>query len=1842
MTDGSGRSATRGPRRGLVWQDWYAASVLLRAWSEPRAGIRAVEVEAKGAQPIDDVVVHFDDKVRYYQLKHSVDPDARFTGSQLLSPAGGESPLLRNLYDGWRKVRGKWPEKHAEVHLLTNVPAAVTRRTALATPDELVSELLEPLRDSTRSLSGRGQELLEQTRTLLGCTPADGQEFLKTLYIEFEVSGIDALKAECVGFLERALRSKVQADIDAKAWASTVTDLATLEDTGVLTWDDIDREVRRTLHCPRIPEHRLVLPSHHVERQVFADGVVAAATSLGSGYLRVLGEPGCGKTTLATWIADRHEDIVLARYHCFDPTAKFQTEIERARRAGASHYSKTLLDVLAERFPDVVPATMLAEDAVTDAASRLYDLLGELASGRTRLVIVDGIDHVVRTRSTEPLFAALPQPAPPNVVFVLFGQPNWPYPEWLDRTAVDVAVPPFNFDETLAHVSSRMGWAPDDPLVRGMAAALHDRSAGNPLSLFYNLTTLAALGSEPADVAEALGTARLFGKDPHAEYDRLLDDVGRAIPVPNDSRSLRRELLACIGVAGAAITASRLVRAFGRDPMSDRQAQDILEGLQPVLVEAGAGQFRLFHDDFRRYAEGRTGDADRVRAHERFGRALEKDWTGSELAAYAEHLWLGRADAELAEFPAKHELADLMARAPPWVVADAFRLALAAALRAGLDMSTFENCLGAIRAAEIADTLGLLGESEESSGERLTEWTFRQPPVVATAELHVRADALNAAAAGYSGAPEVAAALVRRFELPGSRLGDEDVLNDHSWHEYATSLTRWLLATGDAAGVARLIVAESTAWQALRAVGLMISGPVAPDVAEHWTLCAAGKSPYADWTLDGAAISQILAGRESSAKAIVDAMAAVGVTSAAARRSVAAIASLLEGANRFTPPTGTVGIRLPEHSGSDPENWRDYFFAGMAAAALGEVSDMTLSGCPAAELERVVQSHRRAVDLVWRTGVASGLAIRNPGLLPATWLRRLMDSFSGKARGRADFSEFFAIQRAATVYVPLLGLSTRNDPELREALLGPIREYVLNSIDETAGYADPFRETLWMLDQDAWRASAVAAFGVEAFPGAGGHGRASWHRYWQHRAAERGVDVPSSFADRAAVSALCSERKTNPASWAVELLERLPRDSGLPARIETLVDLLIQMSGEDEGGRPAYRQIRRVLAVAFVHDPALFEREFIRALGQHGVAEPFGDVAFDVAQRVLESDRPLSAADLLALWHWVVACPGTLDGDSDLEHFGRLVQDRSLNLGLLNLVERVAEFLGALPPSAKDKSPAEDLEAAEPEPQVTDMTGTWFSSWYSRRRYEALKAYVARGGARAWEDVGNRLATRIAETEDIGTYEIDCIADGIVELRPLDKSAAFKAACEHLWMKVRFQDAPDPRPPSEGGEHDASVAAVLVRLIARGLEVADCETATRAHRALGALARDATTASAVERTMMLRLDSDDSSLVISALAILRQAHDLASATLAKCRSLREHPDAWCRWLASSICDENVVWSPTRMALTPPGLLILKTENAAEELGSVYVAGTRGIQAVYARKLAELSPATAEEVAHSIDAEFQLMPPGRDLPTGWKYRRGRVLVQDPMSDAARRYVARFVSTLPDPVVPAALGATALFDPWLAVAPDFVAPPHGWSELCRVEHDAGALEREQVVRTLVLIQSLPDWLTEAQLAELALESVWPVFPKDYAWVAEPWPGAVAPELPRAPVCPLAFWNRTFMRLERAQFDLVPRWDLPIFGDLHFGVDDRPHWRSDNAGRVVVAARGERVRRRSSGGEHAAVGWWTGWYASPAWLQLAVPSGFTLYRVWRRERQVRASYTAVESHDGEVTYGAEKVTL
>ena len=549
-------------------------------------------------------------------------------------------------------------------------------------------------------------------------------------------------------------------------------------------------------------------------------------------------------------------------------------------------------------------------------------------------------------------------------------------------------MPPFSRDETRSYLCERMGWDGSDEVVRTVADLLHQRSSGNPLSLFYNIAIAESLGREPEEVGEALGAARLFGDTPHAEYDQLLDDIGEAAR-ERGHRSLHRDVMSFLAVASTDITEKRFRVAFRDDQLSSRDAREQLELLRPIVVEQETGHYWLFHDDFRRFAEERLAAEDAKVAHRRHCAALHEDWSGSELAAFAEHLFLGEEWSRLAQLPSTRALEDWFCSAPADSVLVLHRLAIAAAFCQLEEISIIRNALATARAVEATEHPA--DDVSTASGEDLTRWTFRVPP--RDRALSTRAAAFDVATRGCREDLALATEIVDRFKFPEDQVVDEDNPAWHEVEEYSRALVGWFLNSGNLAEARRFLSDSALSPYGAHALSAVFLAEKDPAVVQVWTQALAGINEEADAAICEAACRHLGDGRDRVALSVATAMFNHGACGADAERDAAALVALIEGEQCVLPHHVDAGVRWDDRGSLDPLNWRGFFFCGFAAATVGPVRDVRTVEFPQRFdkfRDRAQEWEFRVASYIWRVGFGLGLANRDPKLLTERDVRDLV------------------------------------------------------------------------------------------------------------------------------------------------------------------------------------------------------------------------------------------------------------------------------------------------------------------------------------------------------------------------------------------------------------------------------------------------------------------------------------------------------------------------------------------------------------------------------------------------------------------------------------------------------------------------------------------------------------------------------------------------------------------------------------------------------------------------------------------------------------------------------------
>ena len=729
-----------------------------------------------------------------------------------------------------------------------------------------------------------------------------------------------------------------------------------------------------------------------------------------------------------------------------------------------------------------------------------------------------------------------------------------------------------------------------------------------------------------------------------------------------------------------------------------------------------------------------------------------------------------------------------------------------------------------------------------------------------------------------------------------------------------------------------------------------------------------------------------------------------------------------------------------------------------------------------------------------------------------------------------------------------------------------------------------------------------------------------WFDYWMSRCEERSVDVPSAFRGLAGVGRLGIPRKTYPTGPAVRLLAGVPVAKRERA-IRRMIDVLLRAGLEDEGDRCARSELPTVLALALEHSPALFLELFDLAVGRHGLGEPFGDLPAEVINRLLSRHSILlSEADLVTAWYWICSCPGSFGRDCDGP--AKITKILSQKRGESDpLVVEINKWLIALSPPKAESTSADEEDSTSSGKHVVpssrpidDVTPHWFSSWIAEDDHRTLREYLAGQGGGGWKKVCGLLASKISESEG-ARFDYFVMASGITTLGlPIDPDRAFAVALEHVEEKVRFQSVGesggDASTPCAIGS--AGLAPVITTLMARGLDISDCETISRTIRSIVALGRTPYQTPDVEAELAARVDDGDVRSVLFALLILRERASLSLSAQDRINKLRSHPDAWCRWIASTTLGKSVSWEPVREVTSATGFIAADPLPDKVELGASYFSGDANIREILLGRLDALVTLPKEELRRWLEAERLSLAPRKSRDSGWHRPRGHLLSDSRMSEAAGRLACRLGSEAPAEAIHALMSAVAVVDPWVATCSVLEPAVEGWVEFCRaadeVTPDGRRLQWSALALVPVPLLSLG---SDERLARAVFHRFTPSVPVEFAWVSEAWRAMQAPLFEADGPIPLAFHNRPFTHLGRDRFLFVPQWSLPPFRNLTYCARPTPQWQSQDGLPVVVASYSE----QNVGGleiDHPAVSWSTGWYAEPSWLRQFSRRGWRIVRV------------------------------
>ncbi|MFN0252810.1 MAG: ATP-binding protein [Kofleriaceae bacterium] len=585
---------------------------------DPASGIDYVTLQSTRLQGLDDVEVRYaDGRLRCIQVKHTRVEDSLTFGDLV------DGGLLRELASAWKESVEQGERCIPE--LVTNrsvgrrgyTPAeGGVLRPALSKFWPYLKGQLEGCADIGRMAmptdwTPAWESLLEQLEEL---QPEQQLDFLHTLEIRWDAPGLietaerlrlrltqlfrctEAQAEELLGALDHSLRS----------WTTTTRRHARITQESVYAALGLPTEAPGTNHLIAPPEP--FFPSRFEFTKQVADRIRGDS-------LRVLflsGSPGCGKTSIVSFLATRREPIVDARFHAYRPITPDTQHLPPDADLDVSpaglwgnllsqlrHYLRNRLAT----YSVPVRNRFLAPDQLRAEVLRIAHEIGG-HRGTPFVIAVDGIDHAAR--SSEPaaraLLQSLPEPEqiPANVRLLVAGQPPeaWrEYPLWLHETPAGlerVDVPAIGDADIRALVTARCQLPPEQLQV--VAQLISDASHGDTLAAVFAAEE-ARLSSGPDDLSLRLRQRNLHS-GVRAYYDRIWESVSARLHEIGPFSAYR--VGAVLALFDQRVTPERVNDIFNDSPLSNNDWFEALLLLRPLVVQEASG-FRLAHNDVRMY-----------------------------------------------------------------------------------------------------------------------------------------------------------------------------------------------------------------------------------------------------------------------------------------------------------------------------------------------------------------------------------------------------------------------------------------------------------------------------------------------------------------------------------------------------------------------------------------------------------------------------------------------------------------------------------------------------------------------------------------------------------------------------------------------------------------------------------------------------------------------------------------------------------------------------------------------------------------------------------------------------------------------------------------------------------------------------------------------------------------------------------------------------------------------------------------------------------------------------------------------------------------------------------------
>ncbi|MBL7177937.1 MAG: hypothetical protein ISS66_19110 [Desulfobacteraceae bacterium] len=545
-------------------------------------GVRLADLDAGRA---DDFVLVWEKEVEGNSIKWSGEATPLNWGEII-----GANGLLKELADGYQRLKDRWPAKAVSVRLQSNRPPSSEKHHAQLISTFSVAEFVRDHWPSgpTAHDSAQVTAVWSKISEHVGLTGSDFSEFVNSCNLS-------------LGYPEPPGSGP-----DSQGWRHYKKQFGDLH-KAIATWltnnphsDFIDRffllsaigfrgsrsGLIQRFPLPKIP---------YSKNGTSADQLKQLIDTTEGGYIAVVGPAGIGKSTLVQDVLSDAQYPFFIPYYAFLPDTDgnrdrgealtfFQDVIGRLDKFFTHRYSLGISDVAQGR------------EALREHMSKANEQY--IIQGHKTILLIDGLDHVSREINLQnPLLQELPSPdeVPDGFLIILSSQPQALIPGTITASVGNVVAPQSDRRIEVSGLTRPEVHAILEKIDKATTGSEHDAlynaSLGNPLILTYLLNLFQRTSETTVD--EAVALAGNYAGDIEGYYQSAL-----AIPL-QDAQT--RQLLGLLCRAAPTIPVKWLQEWPERV-----QLENIYERILAPFVQVEDGNLQFIHNSLIAFLKSGT------------------------------------------------------------------------------------------------------------------------------------------------------------------------------------------------------------------------------------------------------------------------------------------------------------------------------------------------------------------------------------------------------------------------------------------------------------------------------------------------------------------------------------------------------------------------------------------------------------------------------------------------------------------------------------------------------------------------------------------------------------------------------------------------------------------------------------------------------------------------------------------------------------------------------------------------------------------------------------------------------------------------------------------------------------------------------------------------------------------------------------------------------------------------------------------------------------------------------------------------------------------------------------